>query len=640
MQQKPASPTNPHLNPHVKSRAEVSCFSLLLAVFAFFITVPSSAQTAVYGRTDQHASGNRLARGKGDITRLQPVDISLGDSPIWLVGAPFENGVLWIVALEDGGIRSIRSSATSAEIVDLGLTSLPPGSPPYLEVIADQAELLRSSSAFASRYSPPIRIAHRGVAFIDTRGNINFETADSTFQLPVKALPDARLVSNEQGLLALLTHPTTRYPHNVLGDNIEAGAITVVGLAPQPNITKVIEPESPWVIEGIAPIWTDLNGDRKQELVVTLSNQNDGGKLALYAPDGTLLAEGPGIGRGFRWRNQMAVAAFGPDGERELCAVKTPHIGGTVEFYRWIGDRLELVASQRGFTSHQIRSRNLDLAITGRFVGTSQPVVILPNDALTELGVLRRTTTGVEIVSSLPIGGRLATNLAAATLPDGTLSLAVARVDGTLRIWKPTEDIVTLNLPTPTDSSTPNLTIYSTPNSRHTLEQTTDLQSWTTIAEFQIDGDSNKHLVSLPPPVGKQIFFRTRQVPDKPVFADVTAVTTRSSGDGFNFTVEISSPDTGCEQYANWWEVTDQNGKILYRRNLLHSHVNEQPFRRSGGPVQVDESQKLWIRAHLHPTGYGGKVFTGTLGDGFTQANYPQALGKDPGDAPAPDCQF
>ena len=84
------------------------------------------------------------------------------------------------------------------------------------------------------------------------------------------------------------------------------------------------------------------------------------------------------------------------------------------------------------------------------------------------------------------------------------------------------------------------------------------------------------------------------------------------------FSVTISSPDTGCDRYADWWEVTTPDGELLYRRVLLHSHVNEQPFTRSGGPVNIADTLPVIVRVHMYPDGYSPHAFSGTIDSGFT----------------------
>lgn len=88
----------------------------------------------------------------------------------------------------------------------------------------------------------------------------------------------------------------------------------------------------------------------------------------------------------------------------------------------------------------------------------------------------------------------------------------------------------------------------------------------------------------------------------------------------YRFSVEVTSPDTGCDQYVNWWEVLTEDGALVYRRILAHSHVGEQPFVRSGGPVEIDSGTVVWVRAHLYPGGYGGTAFRGTVDSGFEAA--------------------
>lgn len=104
------------------------------------------------------------------------------------------------------------------------------------------------------------------------------------------------------------------------------------------------------------------------------------------------------------------------------------------------------------------------------------------------------------------------------------------------------------------------------------------------------------------------------------VVADVTAVSVSGGPGAYQLSVTIRSPDTGCEQYADWWEVVAEDGTLIYRRILAHSHVNEQPFTRSGGPVPIGADSLVVVRAHMVPTGYGGQVMRGTPAAGFAPA--------------------
>ncbi|GAA4271515.1 hypothetical protein GCM10022258_08090 [Aquimarina gracilis] len=101
--------------------------------------------------------------------------------------------------------------------------------------------------------------------------------------------------------------------------------------------------------------------------------------------------------------------------------------------------------------------------------------------------------------------------------------------------------------------------------------------------------------------------------------AEIVSVSVTGGENGYTFNVGIKSPDTGCNQYSDWWEVISEDGKLLYRRILAHSHVNEQPFIRSGGPVNITKNQMVYIRAHMNTSGYGEIVFKGSVEAGFTK---------------------
>lgn len=124
--------------------------------------------------------------------------------------------------------------------------------------------------------------------------------------------------------------------------------------------------------------------------------------------------------------------------------------------------------------------------------------------------------------------------------------------------------------------------------------------------------------------------------------ADVTEVAVTGEPGGYTFAVTIRSDETGCEQYADWWEVLTDDGELVFRRILNHSHPDEQPFTRTGGPVDVSASDPLWVRAHLHPAGYTGRIARGTAESGFeifeAEPDFVSELAKK---SPLPgDCWF
>jgi len=88
--------------------------------------------------------------------------------------------------------------------------------------------------------------------------------------------------------------------------------------------------------------------------------------------------------------------------------------------------------------------------------------------------------------------------------------------------------------------------------------------------------------------------------------ADVTAVSLRT-GSTYSFSVTVRHADEGWEHYANRWEVTTLDGKVLATRELAHPHVNEQPFTRSLSGVKLPAGTKeVRLRANDKVHGLGG----------------------------------
>ena len=125
--------------------------------------------------------------------------------------------------------------------------------------------------------------------------------------------------------------------------------------------------------------------------------------------------------------------------------------------------------------------------------------------------------------------------------------------------------------------------------------------------------------------------------------ASVTGVKTSGDNGSYQFQVTLRSPDKGCAQYADWWEVVRGDGTLVYRRVLGHSHVDEQPFTRSGGPVAITAEEVVVVRAHMNPGGYGGQAMRGSVKQGFAtapdvSADFAPSLSTT---APLPDsCAF
>lgn len=93
-------------------------------------------------------------------------------------------------------------------------------------------------------------------------------------------------------------------------------------------------------------------------------------------------------------------------------------------------------------------------------------------------------------------------------------------------------------------------------------------------------------------------------------YAQVTFVEVTVGADGrLRFEVTVRHDDEGWDHYADAWEVVDPATlEVLGTRELLHPHVNEQPFTRSlGGVVVPDGVRHVVVRARCNVHGFGGR---------------------------------
>jgi hypothetical protein len=87
--------------------------------------------------------------------------------------------------------------------------------------------------------------------------------------------------------------------------------------------------------------------------------------------------------------------------------------------------------------------------------------------------------------------------------------------------------------------------------------------------------------------------------------AGITDVFVTGTPGAYTFAVTVDSPDTGCDSYVDWWEVVTLDGELIHRHTLLHSHPDEQPFTRAGGPIAIGEDDEVVVRAHMNSMGFG-----------------------------------
>ena len=186
-----------------------------------------------------------------------------------------------------------------------------------------------------------------------------------------------------------LAGPTMRYPHEVLGDAIEA-SVLVVETASGRTLSAKLDDDS--VFEDVTPRIADVDDDGHAEVWTVRSDARDGARLEAYVLSGAgaetslkrRYATTP-IGIGFRWLNPIGVADFDGDGQQEIAYIETPHIGGILTVVHPnrsdpSDPMLRVVARSDGFSNHAMGSPHLDLATTGNVDGIlGDEIVVLGN---------------------------------------------------------------------------------------------------------------------------------------------------------------------------------------------------------------------------------------------------------------------
>ena len=378
--------------------------------------------------------GNKLSLGGNLLNNKQIFDIKLLGIPIWINSIAIGDSSFWLIGFKDGRMQGFVISIESYREIQLLPKKYKSEYPPNLILKNNQIYILEPPID-SSRYTQPVVVPNNIVYYLNKKNALVCLKSGSKKVLQVNGLYDSRVLYDKEGRILVLVNPSTRYKHGILGDYTEATGMVILETFPEFKIISEISISSPKVIEGLFPIWTNLNEDNNKEIVVTLSDSKVGAQIVVFNEQGKIVAEAEPIGLGNRWSHQLAAASFGPNGETEIAAILTPHIGGVVEYYQMHGSKLIKVAQLPGFSTHRIGSRNLDMAIAGNFDKHLGDELIVPDQSFKTINILKRKGERVEVLWSQKIGGSLSSNISAVTTNDGVCVIGAGSNNKNLRLW-------------------------------------------------------------------------------------------------------------------------------------------------------------------------------------------------------------
>lgn len=187
---------------------------------------------------------------------------------------------------------------------------------------------------------------------------------EDTRELANAGIPGGRIATFKDGDItsAWYGNPTERYKHGALGDNIEADSLYVKtkgGKTLKVNLPRLE------VFEDLTPRLADLDGDGTVEVVTIRSSIIAGAAVTIYGLDGIRLkqkATTDFIGKPNRWLNIAGIAPFLGTRFQEIAFVVTPHIGGTLFFYRFDGSKLVKLSGASNVSNHVNGSSEMRLS--------------------------------------------------------------------------------------------------------------------------------------------------------------------------------------------------------------------------------------------------------------------------------------
>ncbi len=434
---------------------------LVAWLLALLLVLPWVGGAAAWPLSFGRPSGNRVAAGKGTFPRWQAFGIATEVPMRWVVvlgrerlAAVDRDGTLWIL---DAGRAGLSVAARYGESVS------PDAPPAVVDLDEDQRGLaligrdgrltlwsegtLRSYDVGAplSRLSFPLPARLAGQRWDDLLA----VAADGAVVLIARlssaprivsrvegrALPDARITLDDldgDGMpeAVVLTDPTERHGHGVLGDRIEAAGVSVIGITPFGLSLRSRHVLATAVFEDLVPVLAPLSeGGRPVVLVARSAPETGAVVAALGWREGSLVpvAETPAVKGGLEWVHVIGAANLGGDATPEIVAVRMPQPGGVLTAYRRTGAIFATVAQVPGFASHAAGSRNQDQALLADLDGNGRPEVILPRQSRVALAALELESGRWVERWSVTLRGPIESNLGASDVDgDGLLDLVFA----------------------------------------------------------------------------------------------------------------------------------------------------------------------------------------------------------------------